>query len=405
MSPFLLRLLGLSLLIAATLPAQPMLPARIGGTVTFNGQRVTTIGSDVWQFTAVRADGRPVTPAIGVTGLTAAGGYAFDVPLFDAATQPGGVPPGTAMVLSVVRNGVTLAISQPAGGAVTLGAAGSLAVADLVLTTTSGRLINLATRAQLAAGGTLIPGFVLAGTGQKSLLIRAVGPGLAPFGVGGTLAAPALQLYSSAGQAIAANTGWTTTANAAALSQAAARLGAFALPAGSADSVLLVTLGPGAYTAQVTGVGGTGGVVLVEVYDADAAPGGLRLVNLAARAPVGTGGNILIPGVVTAAGTRRLLVRAIGPALAAFGVGGVLADPQLQVLQGTTVIAANDNWSATAEAAEISATASRVGAFALTTGSRDAAVVVTVPAGPYTVQVSGVGGGTGEALVEIYEVP
>ena len=96
----------------------------------------------------------------------------------------------------------------------------------------------------------------------------------------------------------------------------------------------------------------------------------------------------------------RVLVRAVGPTLGAFGVTGALNDPRLEILRGTTSVATNDNWLA-ADAP----TFSSVGAFGLTAGSRDAALVVSLAPGSYTAQVSGVGGTTGVALVEVYEVP
>ena len=96
-----------------------------------------------------------------------------------------------------------------------------------------------------------------------------------------------------------------------------------------------------------------------------------------------------------------MLIRGVGPALAAFGLTGVLADPRLQLFSGTTQINENDN--ATEPALATAATS--VGAFALPAGGRDAAILVTLQPGAYTAQVSGVGGTTGIGLVEVYEVP
>ncbi len=97
----------------------------------------------------------------------------------------------------------------------------------------------------------------------------------------------------------------------------------------------------------------------------------------------------------------KVLVRAIGPGLAAFGVGGTVADPQLSLFAGANKIGENNDWGDTAE---LSAAFGQVGAFALPPGSKDAALLVTLSAGNYSVQVSGVGG-TGTALVEVYEAP
>jgi formylglycine-generating enzyme required for sulfatase activity len=128
-----------------------------------------------------------------------------------------------------------------------------------------------------------------------------------------------------------------------------------------------------------------------------------RFINLSARNFVGTGSNILIAGfAVVGTGSKQLLIRAVGPTLTALGVAEVLQDPQLAIYGSNgALLASNDNWEA--------ATAnffSQAGAFPLQAGSRDAAVIVTLPAGSsYTAQVSGVNALTGEALVEIYELP
>jgi hypothetical protein len=121
---------------------------------------------------------------------------------------------------------------------------------------------------------------------------------------------------------------------------------------------------------------------------------------------VGTGGNIVIPGfVIGGIGAEKLLVRAVGPGLTAFGVTGVLAQPSLQVLSGQTVIASNVGWTTSSDIALIANAGALSGAFALGTESADSAAVVQLPPGAYTAQVVGVNNTTGVALAEIYEVP
>jgi hypothetical protein len=132
------------------------------------------------------------------------------------------------------------------------------------------RMINVSTRSFVGTAQAIqIAGFVIGGAQPKNVLIRASGPALVPFGVAGTLADPALKLFDSSGAVLAQNTRWGTSADASAIQAAAARVGAFAWPSASADSAILVTLAPGAYTAQVSGASGDTGVALVEVYDAD----------------------------------------------------------------------------------------------------------------------------------------
>lgn len=127
------------------------------------------------------------------------------------------------------------------------------------------RLINLSARSAVGTGSNvLIAGFVIGGFGTEQLLIRAVGPTLSSFGVSGTLANPQLTLTTASGSMIATNTGWGGTA---ALTAAFSQVGAFPLSSTSNDSAILVTLGPGSYTAVVSSANGTTGVALVEVYE------------------------------------------------------------------------------------------------------------------------------------------
>jgi hypothetical protein len=183
----------------------------------------------------------------------------------------------------------------------------------------------------------------------------------------------------------------------AALAPTMAALGAFPFSAASRDAAFLQLL-DGPHTVLATGT--TAGTLLVEGYDAGGGEG--RLINLSARNRVGTGADVLIAGFhVAGTGTQRLLVRAVGPALTALGVGGALSDPRLEVYEGTTKLADNDNWDPA-----LAPVFASVAAFALPAGSRDAALVLTLAAGrSYTAQVSGVGNTTGEALIEVYELP
>ena len=129
------------------------------------------------------------------------------------------------------------------------------------------RLTNVSARTQVGTGaGILIAGFVISGNAPKTVLIRGVGPTLGLFGVTGVLADPRLALFSGSTQT-ATNAGWGTASNAAQIATTAASVGAFALPANSADSVILVTLQPGTYSAQVSSVSGATGIGLVEVYE------------------------------------------------------------------------------------------------------------------------------------------
>jgi len=271
------------------------------------------------------------------------------------------------------------------------------------------RLINVSTRADVGTGsGIAIAGLVISGppAETKQVLIRGIGPTLGSFNVSGVLEKPTIALFNSANVQIASNTGWGTNANPSAISTISAAVGAFALPSGSADSAMLANLSPGAYSVELSGVGATTGVGLVEVYETDTADPDL-LINISTRAQVGTGGNIVIAGfVVLGSQPAKVLIRGIGPALGSFNVPGFLAQPVLSVFDSTdTMIATNTGWGTAADPAEITSVAAAVGAFALTSGSADSALVLTLQPGTYSAEVSGVGGTTGVALVEVYQAP
>ncbi len=288
-------------------------------------------------------------------------------------------------------------------------ATSNVATLGVVATSNPGRLVNISCRSTVGTGANiLIAGFVVGGTGTAgsvSLLIRASGPALVPFGVSGTLPDPQLQLYSGS-TVLGSNDGWAGSDQ---ISSTAAAVGAFAWSdTSSHDAALLEMLTAGAYTAQIAGESADTGIALAEIYDAT--PAGMytlanpRIVNISARVQVGTGGNILIAGfAIGGATSKTVLIRASGPALAPFGVTGTLPDPRLQLYSGPTLLDNNNGWGGNAQ---ISATAASVGAFTWSSPtSGDSAILVTLPPGAYTAQVSGASGDTGVALVEVYEVP
>ena len=268
------------------------------------------------------------------------------------------------------------------------------------------RLANIATRAAVGGvAGTPIPGFVLGGAGTKPLVIRAVGPTLAGFGVTGVLAEtkdladPQVNVVSD-GAVVATNDNWS--ASDAPLMVAA---GGFALSSGSKDAVLVTSLGAGAYSAPVTAADGGEGIALVEVYDGSRGSGP-SIVNASTRAFVGTGERVLVSGfVISGTGSLRLLVRAVGPTLTGFGVPGAIADPTIALYRGTVLVATNDTWWTAGNAGQMMATAAAVGAFPLGFESRDAAVLASLEPGAYSAVFSGGGGATGTGLVELYAVP
>ncbi|HEX2099128.1 MAG TPA: hypothetical protein VHF69_00610, partial [Candidatus Synoicihabitans sp.] len=139
------------------------------------------------------------------------------------------------------------------------------------------RLINISSRGAVTGGeGVLIGGFAVSGNAPKRVLVRGAGPALAAYGVSGALGNPQLRLYDAAGTMIAMNDDWQTpvvvdaaqaSATGSEIASAGTTVGAFAFAAGSQDAALIVTLAPGNYTAQVSGVAGTSGVALIEIYE------------------------------------------------------------------------------------------------------------------------------------------
>jgi hypothetical protein len=282
--------------------------------------------------------------------------------------------------------------------------------------TPTNRLINLSTRGQVASGqNILVSGFTISGSSSETVLLRAVGPGLANFGVTGVLASPSLQLFGSNGSLIATNTGWGGSGS---LATTFAQVGAFPLASTSADAALVATLAPGSYTIQVTNAGtGNGGIALAEVYDVTANPSSLlpRLVNLSSRGPVNAGTGALVSGFYIGGNApEQVLIRGIGPTLAQYGIAGALATPLLGVYDsGGNLLAQNQSWGtpitvnagqSSASAAAIAAAAASVGAFSLPAGSNDSALIVTLAPGAYTAQLSGANGAAGLGLIEVYEL-
>ncbi len=267
-----------------------------------------------------------------------------------------------------------------------------------------GRIVNMSVRAPAGVGGEpLIVGLIVNG-GAKSMLVRGIGPTLSQYGVSGVLADPMLTVFAGS-TAVATNDNWAES-GAAPLATAFGGVGAFPLDSASLDAATLLDLN-GAYTVHVEDRDGGTGIALVELYDAGTG-NSPRLTNVSARNFVGVGDNILVAGfVVSGNEPRTLLIRGVGPGLVQYGVPEVLADPVLEIhttiQNADSLVAANDDWGDEPNAAD--ATSAVPGAFALGDGSKDAMLLITLPAGAYTAHVLGANDTTGNALVEIYEVP
>ena len=255
--------------------------------------------------------------------------------------------------------------------------------------------LNLSTRGTVSSGdNVLINGFIIRGTEPKSVVLRALGPSLAGFGVSGVLADPVLNLYNSSGVLVKTNDNWHDDFGAAFM-----MANGFAPSDPSESAALLRNLLPGAYTVVVTGKNSTEGLSLAEVYDLSPQSSS-KLANISGRGYVGTGDNVLISGfIIGDVDSATVMVRALGPSLGRFGVSNPLSDPVLTIYDSKgNAIATNDNWYDDSNAIDIQR--NRLSP----PNNLDSAIVLQLPAGAYTAVVRGANGATGNALVEVYDL-
>lgn len=268
------------------------------------------------------------------------------------------------------------------------------------------RLINVSARGTTgSADGAVTDGFVIGGSGSDSLLLRGVGPSLAAFGLSNAISAAQLVLFNGQQQQVASNDGWMNNPDSgSAVASLSAALGAFPLSS-TLDAATMLALQAGDYTVEVTDPSNVPGVALAEVYDASAGSqpyGAAHLINVSTRAFTGPGDGTLVAGFTIGGGNNeRVLIRATGAGLSAFGVADGLPSPRLSVYSGQTLISTGPLPASVSDAGAVEAAAPVVGAFP----GADTAICLTLAPGPYTVQVSKAGGGSGVALLEVYEVP
>ena len=293
----------------------------------------------------------------------------------------------TATAANLIE-GTTYYFAVTAINAAGLESAFSTEVSYLVPGQIASFLVNVSTRALVQTGElVLIGGFILTTDAPKKIAVRAIGPSLADVGVSQPLQDPMLDVVDSSGTVIASNDDWRTG-------------GEDLIPLGLAppddrESALITTLSAGAYSAIVGGKADTVGVALVEVYDLDMNNG--RVVNISARARVETGDNVMVGGFILA-GTNpsSVIARALGPSLAVSGVSDPLLDPLLELYDANgSLIFMNNNWRSDQESEIIATTVPP-------TDDREAAIVVTLPAGAYSGIVRGANGSSGVALFEVY---
>jgi matrixin len=258
-------------------------------------------------------------------------------------------------------------------------------------------LMDLSTRGTTFTGNNvLIGGFIIQGSQAAQLVVRCLAYSLASYGIPDALGDSVIELYDANKNLLASNDDWFTSNDAATISSYHRD------PPNSIESALLVTLNPGSYTAIVRSFSSAqqpaqSGVALFEVYDLRTS--GSRLGNASTRGQVGTGNNILIGGLIIGGNVAKpVVIRALGPSLTQFGVTGVLADPTVQLRDANgNLIEANNDWQQSPEAATIMADGKAP------SNPKESAIARTLAPGHYTALVSGVGGTTGTALVEVYD--
>ena len=353
-------------------------PLMVSGSLTGvpNSRLVAIVGGD-GSLTILAANGSSREAGGSILGTSG---------VFSYSAATGGRFSGTvATSVSIVSGTVTGSVSG-----------------NFLLRPQASRLSNISTRTLAGSGDrTLVAGFVIVGSGTKPLLLRAAGPSLANFGVTNALGDPDLSVLSRTSALLAFNNDW---GNSATLASLATQVGAFALTPGSKDAAVQLSAAPGTYTAVVGGGTAIPGSALVEIYDTDTSSSvTARISNISTRGQIAAG-DTLIAGFVIAGDVRkRVLIRAVGPTLALFGLTGVIADPKIEVFAEGTLISSNNDWTERAVASQVASVSSAVGAFPLAANGKDAATVLQLPPGSYTVQVSGVGSSAGTVLVEIYD--
>jgi subtilisin-like proprotein convertase family protein len=254
--------------------------------------------------------------------------------------------------------------------------------------------LNLSTRMRVQPGDNAgIGGFIITGTAPKHLLLRAIGPSL--VGVPGALADTVLELHGPGAFATITNDNWRDDPV-----QQAAILATGIAPTNNLESAIDTTLNPGAYTAVLRGKNNTSGVALIEIYDLSQSVMA-KLANISTRAFVSTGDNIVIAGFTLGGqdGGDRIVVRGLGPSLAAVGVTNALADPMLELRDGNGALLVSDNnWQDdSGQAAELTA------AGLAPANPLESAIAATLPPGLYTALLSGMNNSAGVGLVEVYD--
>lgn len=273
----------------------------------------------------------------------------------------------------------------------------------------SGSAVNISTRLNVGTGdNVLIAGFIVSGTGQKKVMVRAIGPSLIASKLSGVLMDPTLKVFDSAGHEVATNDDWQTTVISGVVtrSQTADITASKIAPTDPKESALIATLDPGAYTAIVEGAGGAAGIAVVDIYDLSSSTPA-KMANISTRGYVRPGDNAMIGGFIIAGQPATVVVRGIGPSLAKSGLQNTLTDPTLELHDGNGgLIGSNDDWMYTMPGGAVSGNQSLFlqEKKLAPTDFNESAMAVTLSPGSYTAIVRGSGSTSGLGLVEVYSL-
>jgi hypothetical protein len=247
----------------------------------------------------------------------------------------------------------------------------------------------------------LIEGFIVQGPAgsTKKILVRAIGPSLAAFGITDALANPTLEIHDASGATVATNNDWKVTQTGGLITgdQSGEISGSQLAPSNDLESAIIANLAPGSYTAVVRGVNNTIGTAVVHAYDLSGSSPA-RLVNIATRGLVQAGDKLMIAGFIVQNAPVKAVIRAIGPSLSAFGITNALADTTLQLRDvNGAIVKENDDWKSDSQQAQ---ELQSVGLQP--SNDLEAALVATIPPGQYSALVRGKPETTGIGVVQVY---
>jgi hypothetical protein len=273
------------------------------------------------------------------------------------------------------------------------------ATATATPTATPAQSLNISTRLRVQTGDNVgIAGFIIRGNASKPVVLRGLGPSLVNMGLpaASLLNDPYIELHGPNGALITFNDNWKESPQRSQIEGTAFQ------PADDRESVILMTLAPGAYTGIITGVGQTTGIGVIEVYDNNQALDS-DLANISTRGFVQSGNDVMIGGFTLGGNNNptNIAVRALGPSLANSGLSNVLADPMLELHNADgTIMVSNDDW----QSDSVSAAQLTANGLALPDPKESGIFTSLAPPGQFTAVVTGKNGGIGLALVEIYDL-